>query len=443
MKYDNDSSIGAAITVLNSSSKKTDTPYIILMWFGVFVPGHLASFMVEQLYVAILVGVTTFLLIYCPNDNKAFGISQEKIITFFALLELLYIVSYLRSEVLMFSGQGGYRDYIEVARYLIYMVIVMLVGSFHPQTKASLLYNLIRATMAFSLFVALLYIYKVPVLSGFFEDILYASTRDDLSQISSGGRVRFAAPFPNANYLAYFLCMSLVYLLFFVRGFLRLFWVFVCLILLFLTGSRTGWISSVIVIFSWQIMSLLRLFSGGGRNVLGFILMLLLTGVIGAVFVTGSVPTVTRATEILSAIASGDLNSVASYSHRLEHNSLIWSVTKESLFWGIGPSKYSLSTVIDNQYLLWLTRQGIVGLSLIMFGALYTVRRMISAADSWADLWGIFVFYLIVFLFGLTGAFLNNFRLFIMTFLFSAAVYQACLLSRRGRRTHKEFNADA
>ena len=443
MNHDNDSSIGAAINAPTSSSKKTGALYIILMWFGIFVPGHLASFMVEQLYVAILVGVTIVLLTNFPKDNKSFGIRKEKIIVFFALLELLYIVSYLRSEILMFSDQGGFRDYVEVARYLIYMVMVMLVGSFHPQTKPSLLYDVIRATMAFSLFVAFLYIYKVPVLSGFFEDILYASTRDDLSQISSGGRVRFAAPFPNANYLAYFLCMSLVYMLFFLRGVSRLFWIFICLILLFLTGSRTGWISSVIVLFSWQIVSVLRLFSGGGRNILGFLLMLLLTGVIGVVLVTGSVPTVTRVTEILSAIASGDLNSVASFAHRLEHNSLIWSVTKESLFWGIGPSKYSLSTVIDNQYLLWLTRQGIVGFSLIMFGALYIVRRMMSAANSWGDLWGILVFYLIIFVFGMTGAFLNNFRLFIVTFFFSAAIYQACLLSRRDGRIYKEVNIHA
>lgn len=390
------------------------------------MPGHMGGFIVEQIYVAFAALCAIALFATRRTNSNYFNFSYKGVGFFFILLELFYVFSYFHAEIKFSTGQGGFRDYLELARYLIYLIFVVLVLAYHPKNSIHLAERLITATVFFSLIIAFIYIVQVPMLSGFFEDFVYVATRDDLSQIATGGRVRFAAPFPNANYLAYFLCMALVYLLFFVTGPRRFVLIAACLCILFLTGSRTGWLVTLVLFGVWQILYVQLAFSRRG-NFGNLILMLSISAALALLIFGGFLPSVTRVSEVQSAIASADLSSIASFAHRLDHNLFILDSVKESLTWGLGPSKYALTTVIDNQYLLWITRQGIVGFTIICLGIYFLFYRMMKAASDTYHVYGVLSFFLVLGLFGMSGSFLNNFRLFLLTLFFVAVILDSCL----------------
>jgi hypothetical protein len=423
--------------MISNQRKQALSPYSAIIWLGVFVPGHLGGFIVEQIYVAFVVLCAIALFATRRTNSNYFNISKKGVGFFFLLLELFYVFSYFHAEISFSAGPGGFRDYLELARYLIYLIFIILVLSYHPKNSKHLAEGLITATVFFSLFIAFLYIVQVPMLTGFFEDFVYVTTRDDLSQISTGGRVRFAAPFPNANYLAYFLCMALVYLLFFTTGLRRFVLIGACFCILFLTGSRTGWVGAAVLVGLWQILHIQLAFSRRG-NFGNLILMFSISGALALLLFGGFLPSVARVSEVNSAIASADISSIASFAHRLEHNLFIWDSVKESLIWGLGPAKYSLTTVIDNQYLLWITRQGIVGFTIICLGIYFLFHRMMRAAPGTSHVYGVLCFFLVIGLFGMTGAFLNNFRLFLLTLFFAAVILDSCLTVKAYPRVRKE-----
>jgi len=408
-----------------SQRKLSYFAYVAIIWLGVFVPGHLGGFIVEQLYVAFVVFSTIALFATCRTNSNYFEFNAKMIFAFFFVLEIFYVISYLHAEIRFPSEQGGFRDYVELARYLIYLTFAMLVLFYHPRNSLHLAESLVLACIFYSIFVAFVYIAQIPILSEFFEDFLYVATRDDLSQILSGGRVRFAAPFPNSNYLAYFLCMAIVILLFFATGFRRLILFVICLLILFLTGSRTGWLTSLVILILW-FLAHFKLAVFERRNFGNFFLLTFLSMAILGLIFSISLPSFSRLSELNSAISSGDLRSVASLSARLDHSFYILNSLKESWIFGLGPAKYSLTTVIDNQYLLWITRQGIIGLIIIFIGIYLFFRRMIRAGDDTRDVFGILSFFAVIGLFGMTGAFLNNFRLLLITLFFAAVIMDQC-----------------
>jgi len=402
------------------------SPYSLIIWLCIFIPGHMGGFIIEQLFIAFVLVWGALIFLTQKTNSNYFKFTRFKILIFFLLLEIFYIISYLNAEITLLGGSGGIRDYLELARYFIYFIFVLIIFFYHPRNSKYLVDTLITASLFYSSFIALIYIFEVPILNNFFEDFIYVATRDDLSQISTGGRVRFAAPFPNSNYLAYFLCMSLVYLLFFTSSARKFLLIIICLFLLFLTGSRTGWLSSGFIFFIYQI-SYLQLGLTRRGNFGSLILVFTLSSGLIFLLVGGILPAVTRATELTDVISSGDLSSVQSFAHRLEHNLFIWNSVKESLIFGIGPSKYSLTTVIDNQYLLWITRQGIIGFLLIFAAACFIFQKMFRAARTTLHAYGVLCFFGLLALFCMTGAFLNNFRLFLLTIFFVAVILDSCI----------------
>tara|TARA_B100000963_G_scaffold112429_1_gene97858 strand:- start:2755 stop:4017 length:1263 start_codon:yes stop_codon:yes gene_type:complete len=399
--------------------------YSLIIWLGVFVPGHLGSFLLEQAFIAFAVMWAFFIFITKNTNSNYFGLSKFSVLAFFLILQLFYIFSYLHAEILFSKSDSGLRDYFELARYLIYMVFALFVFFYYPINSKNLAESLIRATLFFSLSISLIYIFKVPLLSGFFEDFLYAATRDDLSQISTGGRVRFTAPFPNPNYLAYFLCISLVYLLYFSSVKDRSLLILITLYLLFITGSRTGWLVAAFIFIFFQIAYIKHGLSKRGKFS-SLVLVSFSSAAIVLLLSNNILPSVTRLSELIFAFESGNISSIESFAQRIEHNLFIWNSLKDSFIFGLGPSKYSLTTVIDNQYLMWITRQGIVGISIIFTGVLYLFIHMLRFSTNTLQKSGIIIFFIALLLFGMTGAFLNNFRLFLLTIFFAAVIIDNC-----------------
>jgi O-antigen ligase len=406
--------------------KNTNTLYYsLIIWIGVFIPGHLGNFLFEQIFIAFAI-IWTFLVLMTKSANSNyFGFTKLNIVYYFLILQLSYVFSYFHSEIIFPSGKSGLRDYFELARYAIYLIFTFFIFFYYPRNSRNLADPIIRVTLFFSLLIVLIYIFKLPILNAFFEDFLYAATKDDLSKISIGGRVRFAAPFPNANYLAYFLCISLVYLLFFSNAKDKPLLIITSLLLLFLTGSRTGWLTSVVILVSFQITYIrYGLFQKG--KFINLVLVTLLSCALVLLLFNGFLPNVTRLTELTSAFGAGDISSINSFAHRMEHNLFIWNSLQESLIWGLGPSKYSLTTVVDNQYLMWITRQGIIGVVIIAIGILSLFIHMLKFSKTTLHTYGIITFFFAVGLFCMTGAFLNNFRLFLLTIFLVAVIMDRC-----------------
>ena len=394
---------------------------------AVFVPGHLGGFVLEQIFVAVTVIIFGFIAANGKANGNYFNISKLGVVLFFILLEILYVASFFLSEARLLSGSVGIRDFFELSRYFIYFLFFFVVILTHPRDSSRMAGVLITAALAFSLFVAFLYLVPVPVISSFFENVIYAATRDDLSQISTGGRVRFTAPFPNPNYLAYFLCLTLGYLIFLGNGLSRLVLIGVALVLLFLTGSRTGWGVAALLFILLLIYHFQRILFSKGK--FGSVVLIVAVVLAGFWMLTlNGLPTLTRITEVTSALRAGDIANIPSVAHRMQHNSFVWEAVSKSVFWGLGPSKYSLTTVIDNQYLMWITRQGVIGLAVILMGVSLAFYRMISVAPTTTHKYGVVCFFVVVFLFGMTGAFLNNFRLFLLTLFFGACILDSCLM---------------
>ena len=117
---------------------------------------------------------------------------------------------------------------------------------------------------------------------------------------------------------------------------------------------------------------------------------------------------------------------VASAADRIDHNLEILTSFKQSIWFGLGPAKYAVTDVIDNQLLLWLTRNGTIGAALLLSGVLVLFIRLVRSARgnimAWFGTWSMLSFLAV---FSMTGSFLDNFRLFFLTIIFYAAMTDA------------------
>ena len=392
------------------------------IWLSVFTPGHLLNWNVERAYTATI--IVFCLVLISRKGSLVFGqgLSPKAIFTFFAILQFIFTLSYVNALVGT-TGDTGLRDYFEITRFVCYFFFVFLIVGSYRQNTEPFLNKVIVASIAYSVTASFFYMVDVPFISSFLQDVVYADTSTNLSQLASAGRIRFSTPFANPNYLAYFLCLTLVYLLFFAKSSVRLPSIFGALYLLFLTGSRTGWFALVSVLGIWFLASLVAATKNqkGPRRVS---LLLLNAAVAGAVFfVFKRFAQSSRIREVTSALAEGDLVLVTSLADRIQHNQMIWGHLQQSLALGLGPAKYAVTDVVDNQILLWLLQGGIFGASVILIGIAAHIYRLfrLSKGDSFAR-FGILALLSCLGIYMMTGAFLSNFRLFFLTVLIYVAI---------------------
>jgi O-antigen ligase len=392
-------------------------PMILIVWLTIFVPGHLFDWWVERSFSASVFMVGCMVLMTKSSPWEARRPSNRASMLFF-LIQFLYVTSYVFSVA--FNGiQTGPRDYFELARYLILWAFVVYVIRHFDARVRSALETAMTASLYYSLLVLMAYRSAIPLLTPFFKGWLYAGTKT----WAQGGQLRLAAPYENPNFLGFVTTLTLCCLLFYSKSRLRAVHLTAAFIVLFYSGSRTAWAASgVLLAFAVAVylyQGLVRLKMRFAVQLSLFFLCLMLSGP----WLIPRVMASSRVARVVSAMGRGGLHQEANAAERLTQAREALIFISRSPVFGWGPSKYETMSYVDNQYLLWLLRNGALGAGLIMTGLLLVSWRLLRASrEDQLRLAGAAGFIASVAMMLLAGQFLDNFRLFFLTAFMAAAI---------------------
>jgi O-antigen ligase len=407
---------------MSAGKFRVPNPMIFVVWLAIFVPGHLFDWWVERAFSAGVTMLALFTLFAKQSPWESRRATRQAGVLFF-LIEILFVASYVYSVA--FNGlETGLRDYFEVARYLfLWVFIVYLIRHYDDRVRRST-ETAVACSMYFCILVGLCYLYTVPVLSPFFRTVLYAKTK---SYVNYAGTIRLAAPFENPNFLGFYAVQVLTYMIFFSRSKLRLAHIAASMLVIYFCSSRTAWVAMAVVLIAafgaYAYLGALKM-----RWKYAFQLCLAISlFVIAGVRFSDRIMANSRLQSVLTAMHRGGLERESNAAGRMEQNSEAWEYFKRSPILGWGPSKYGIFDYMDNQYLLWMLRNGAAGAFLIMGGLILVVLNFLRSqrVDALSFV-GACAFVACIAIMILTGEFLNNFRLFYLTWFLGTAI-------RRGR----------
>lgn len=390
-----------------------------LVWLTLFVPGHLFQWWVERSFAAAVFLVACLVLMTKSSAWETRKASRQASFIFF-LVQFLYVTSFIYSVA--FNGiQTGSRDVFELGRYLIlWGFVVYVIRHFDDKVRASV-EAAITASLYYSLFVLATFQSRIPVLTPFFRGWLYAGTKTTAGEY--GGQMRLAAPFENPNYLGFASVLTLGYLLFFSKSRLRTAHIGAALLVVFFCGSRTAWagtgllVAAALATYCYQSLVKLNIRYAVQLSLVFLVLMVSGPWMYARVMSSG------RVVRVVKALQRGGLQEEANAAHRLTRARDAMVYIRQSPVLGWGPSKYATMTYVDNQYLLWLLRNGVLGAGLILVGLALAGANLLRAA--WGDLMhavGTAGFLCALGVMLLAGQFFDNFRLFFLTVFIAAAM---------------------
>lgn len=396
-------------------------PMIFVVWLTIFVPGHLFGWWVERSFSAAVFLLACLLLLVKGSPWETRKPARQASVLFF-LVQFLYVTSYVYSVA--FNGiQTGSRDVFELGRYLILWAFVVYIIRHFEKRVGAALEAAMTASLYFSLLVLAAYQRSLPVLTPLLK-ALYAGTKTSVAKF--GGQQRLAAPFENPNFLGFAVTLTICYLLFFSKSRLRLAHIATGMIVLFFTGSRTAWAAAgVLLAFALAVyvyQGLIQLKVKLAAQLSLAFLCLILSGP----WLIPRVMASSRVARVVNAVSRGGLQEEANAARRLTQAREALAYISRSPVFGWGPSKYETMAYVDNQYLLWLLRNGAVGTGLILTGFVLLAWRLLRGArGDLMRLAGTAAFLTSVALMLLAGQFLDNFRLFFLTGFMAAAISEA------------------
>jgi len=393
---------------------------IISAWIAVFIPGHLYGWLVERFYSVLLFMIAISVAVAACSSPLNFISRRNKII----LMGLLVItVCYIITTILTMVSNvyvTNIRDILDLSRYLIIGGVFIVMGSADPCRLRTAVGKLVLVSLSFSLVVMFLYMVDVPVLS----DLAHLLYKDTKTGISFPYRVRLSAPFENPNFLAFYAVLCFSYSLFFTSGKHRIILTALALVVLVLTGSRSGWVAAVILIVGLFTRVLLGVFIST-RTILWqdirFLICFSLVVSCSLWFFYPYFLESSRVQMVLIALEDGGLSHERNVAGRIDMVVEAFRLFAQRPILGWGPLKGGPLDVIDNQYFLVLARQGLVGFILFISIMLYVFAGALKFARTRVEKFGVFLMWFSVALMLMTGAFLNNFRLFVLFIFFVVA----------------------
>lgn len=395
-------------------------PMIIVVWLTIFVPGHMFGWWLERAFSGAVFLLACTILMTKSSPWEARKPSREASVLFF-LIQFLYVTSYFFSVA--FNGiQTGPRDYFDLARFLIlWAFVVYLIRHYDARVRAAM-ESAMTVCLYYSLFVLAAYQRSIPLLTPFFKGWLYAGTKTSAAEF--GWQQRLAAPFENPNFLGFVVTLTICHLLFFSRSRLRLAHLAAALLVIFYTGSRTAWAATGVLL---AIAFAVYVYQGLVRLRMKFAVQLSLVFlclVLSGPWIFSRVMASSRVARVVNALNRGGLQEEANAAERLAQAREALIFIQRSPVFGWGPSKYETMAYVDNQYLLWMLRNGALGTFLILLGLALSGWRLIRSARGdlmrWAGACG---FLACVALMLFAGQFLDNFRLFFLTAFMAASVH--------------------
>ena len=298
------------------------------------------------------------------NVRFRFPRSIQMPIAAFCLLSMLVPVAYWYSSVLR-GEPTGVRDYFELLRFPIMLVVsLFLVQTDLRRTSLpTFIRNAYIIPFWIIVFLCVAEFVGLPLVSNV-KAFLWAQSKNTL--MFSGRRFRISGTLVNPNWFSLYLNMMLGLFLFFrdkrpanVAG------IVACIGLIALTGSLTGLSGLLFLSATYLVVSCRRMIRRplGGTLRLLFVVGLVLLGF----HLMWSIGNARVGNALKKMQAKGSILGFASAEARFhaakEHISMYQDEPRPL---GYGPSKYFVADVIDNQYVEYLMRYGIVGFSLLM-----------------------------------------------------------------------------
>ncbi|MDX6769391.1 MAG: O-antigen ligase family protein [Elusimicrobiota bacterium] len=413
--------MNATRTGFGTATVRLPNPMVLMVWLTVFVPGHLYLWAVERAFAGLVLFAAVFLSLAqtAPWETRR---PSQRALAFVFLIQFLYAVSYVYSTA--FNGiETGMRDAFEMLRYVIVGGFAFYVIRHADASVRDAVERALSVIPYYSLFVLACFSRSVPVLTGLFKDFLYAQTKTSVG--ATTGQFRVAAPYANPNYLGYACALGLAYFLFFGRSRLRFLHAGAMLVAIFSTGSRTAWIATGVILayaaaaYAYQGLVRVRL-----RYALQLSLGLFVL-VVAGVRLSGRIMENPRVRRVVTAVHRGGLQEESNASKRLDQFRDALSYIERSPVLGWGPSKYETMTYVDNQYLLWLLRNGALGTAVILAAlAMAGWRLVVSTRGDPLAMAGALAFLSALALMLMTGQFLDNFRLLFLTGFIAVAIHQ-------------------
>jgi hypothetical protein len=381
-----------------------------LTFVAIFIPGHMFGWAVEWSWLA-------FMTLYCaiavglrPWQGETLGVSVPLWALLFGVLSgvsaLSLIATVLRGEVI------NARDVAEMLRFPIYGLMVCFFAVGIGRGGFTGIGRVTRLAILYSLACSVVYQFKVPVLYPV-VDLLYS----DAKVLFGVGVIRVPFPFENPNFLAYFLVLALSYFCFFSRSLL---FVLLTLVLLFLTGSRSGWLSGGVVLGCFALADMIgpSLF----RRTLSLGILALVVTL--TIVYWQQLTSFARVAELVNALQGGDLGGVDTARIRLEGLAYMLNWVELSPVLGWGPGRALEFDVADNQYLSWVIAWGAVGLAIIVVIGVIVALRLWAVAMGRVKKLGVLALLGGLGLMLATGDFLENYRLFVLTLVYMHVLYE-------------------
>jgi O-antigen ligase len=394
------------------------TDVVPYLYVSAMVPGHLLNWGVEWAFAAF----TTLLGMYrysafCDRYPNACRWGLLILTTCLCISCVAYTGTLVRG-----TEYSGLRDIVDILKPAMIYFSCVAVLTYCPPHLARV-QRACAVILAFSLICAIALILDVPVL-GVLVKMLYGSTKTGFSEFF----VRLSIPFENPNFLGLFAVMSLCLGLLYgdrPNGVLIL----LALAVAGLSGSRTAWITSILVLLMYVAISasshVTHFQKVNWRTIVGAVGLV----AAGSWVISNVLEEQQRVKDFLNLLVTFDFASDESYSERISMRRESLALIVERPFFGWGALKYSDLGVIDNQYYGILLRFGVIGSLIFLFAmavALVTAYARAYAAGRGAA-FACSIGVLMVWLWA--GNFLENIRLVslitILVFTFASATGNA------------------
>lgn len=380
---------------------------VLTVWLAIFIPGHLYGWWVERSFSVLLLLVAVTSIIVSPLTLSLNFIGRiNKLI-----LMVLLAVSSLYTFSLLSAGHSLItRDLFELPRYIVVGAIFVIMGNADPYRLKVSAEKLILTSLTFSLAMFFLYLVDVPILS----EIISWIYEDTKTVISFPNWIRLAIPFENPNFLAFYTVLCLAYAMFFMQGRRRIVLVGIALVVLLATGSRSGWLTFMMIFLGFSVRVFPGVINNNRRRIKSDFVFLCAFMFLTAVIFYFLYPYLiqsSRVQMVLHAVASGGITHEPNLAGRLDMIYRAYELFSQKPLLGWGACKGGGLAVIDNQYFSLIARQGLAGFILIMGLMLFVMRGSIRSMQTKVDKYGVVIMWLATGLMLCTGAFFDNFRL--------------------------------
>lgn len=385
--------------------------WTFLFLFTALIPGHLFNWAVEWAFATTttLLGVLYFRRFSRLYPRCAqFGLMTMLSITCISLIGYIFTLA-------LSNFPTGFRDAVELLKPAMVFFSCTLALVFGPP----LLHDLRRAcfsVLTYGLICGLILMFEVPVLASL-VDFVYGDTKTGFSDFF----VRLSIPFENPNFFGLLAVLSLAIALnFSPRPDLKL--VVVSLCAAGLSGSRTAWLTSALVLITFSGTVLAAMVTNRRNLSASKIVVAIVLPLAAAYYLPTLAESLQRAGDLIEILTSFDLGSDASYAERQALRNEATRYLFERPVFGWGAVKYSNLDVVDNQYFSLFLRFGIFGsliiLSVTAFGVFANLRPLAGTKDFKSGL----LIWLVLAAWLWTGTFLENIRLaIIITLIFASA----------------------